>query len=354
MWQNRAVLRRQGVLFPGQRRVDHLYASLVIRNAPNLERRDPRAPSAWDRLLRQIRAFDGTAVISHEFFGAASAEQAQAVLKALAPAELHVVVTARDCLSVLPALWQEHVKFRSTVPLAGFGADGDDDPLRVWGWRTIDTVKVLQRWGATLPRERVHVIPVPRKGAPPNELWRRFAGLLGVDPDSCDTTAATANTSLGVAEVELMRKVNAHLGGQIRTAKAVSRWLRTYLAAEVLAPRGGDRYGPDPQQEAVLRKRAVETVDALRDAGYDIIGDLDELLPPERSSSLRHPDDVTPAELSEVGAATIARLLEDLQRVSDQRDRLSAKIKTRRRVQRIPRGRLRKGLSRWGRAWRDG
>jgi hypothetical protein len=346
MWQNRAVLIQQDVLFPGQRRVDHLYASVVIREEPNVARRDPRAPSAWDRLLQQIRGFDGTAVISHEFFGAASAEQAQAVLTALEPAELHVVVTARDCLAVLPALWQEQVKFRATKSLSDFGGDGDADPLRVWGWRTIDTVKVLQRWGSTLPPERVHVIPVPGNGAPPDLLWRRYAGLIGVDPDSCDTSAATTNSSLGVVEVELMRKVNSYLGPDIRDARDVSRWLRTYLAAEVLAPRRGERYGPGPEQESMLRKKALETVEAIRDAGYDVIGELDELLPAETGAELRHPDSVTSAELAEAGAATIARLLADLRRVTAQRDRLRAEIRRPASRQRLtPVGRLQRRLS---------
>lgn len=329
MWQNRAALRQQGVLFPGERRIDHLYASVVIREDPNVARRDPRAASAWDRLVDEIRGFDGTAVISHEFFGAASAEQAQAALRALEPAEVHVVVTARDCLAVLPALWQEEVKFRSTTSLSDFGTDGDADPMSVWGWRTIDTVKVLQRWGSTVPPERVHVIPVPGKGAPPDLLWRRYTGLIGIDPDSCDTSAAKANTSLGVVEVELMRKVNSYLGPEIRSARDVSRWLRTYLATDVLAPRRGERYGPGPEQESMLRKKALETVDAIRDAGYDVIGELDELLPAEAGPALRQPESVTDAELAEAAAETIARLLTDLRQVTAQRDRLRAEIRKR-------------------------
>jgi hypothetical protein len=324
LWSNREVLRRQGVLFPGDRRVDHLYASLVIRGAPRLERRDKRAPSAWNRLLEQVRAFDGTAIISHEYFGPAAAEQAQAVIAALAPAEVHVVVTARDSLNGMPALWQEHVKFRSKLPLASFGSRAENNPLDPWGWRSMDAAKVLARWGSTLPPERVHVITFPPKGGPHDLLWRRFAGLVGIDADSCDISHATPNVSLGVVEVEFLRRVNPHLSPDMNPPGVVSRWLRSYLAGEVLAPRGGDRYGPDPDQEAVLRKRSVDIVDALREARYDVIGDLDDLLPPDGAGKWRQPDDVTGDELTDVGAATVARMLSDLRAVTDERDRLLA------------------------------
>ena len=327
MWNNRAALRRQGVLYPGEQRADHVHASLKIRNAPNLHLRGRAAPSAWDRILAEIRDFDGTALISHEDFGPATPEQAQAVLQALEPAETHVVVTARSVVWTFPGLWQEHVKFHSTAPLTDFASTFSDNPLDHWGWRGLDTAQTLARWGSTLPPERVHVVTAPGKGAPRGQLWERFAGLLGVDPASCDATAATSNDSLGVVEVELLRKVNAHLGPEYSQAIVASRWLRYYLAAEVLAPRRGERYGPGPDQEAFLRAKSVEIVEALRAARYDVIGDLDELLPPAGPIEGRHPDDVTPAELADVGAAALAQVLDDLRRVTGERDRLRGRAR---------------------------
>jgi hypothetical protein len=350
MWNNRDVLRRQGVLFPGRNWFDHVHASLKIRNSPTLHLRGKSAPSAWDRILQEIRAFDGTAVISHEDFGPASAEQAQSVLQALEPAETHVVVTARSCLWTLPGLWQSNVKFHSTAPLADFGSGRDDNPLNNWGWRSLDTAAVLARWAGTLPPERVHVITVPGKGAPRSQLWERYAGLLGIDPNSCDASVATSNDSLGVVEVELLRKVNTYLGPHYSTPRVAGRWLRSYLAGEVLAPRGGDRYGPDPEQEAFLRKKSVEIVETIREAGYDVIGDLDELLPPDGTSDWRHPDEVTPAELADAGAATIARVLDDLRHVTGQRNRLRARAE--RAEDEVQRWRQPSVRTRWRRAAR--
>ena len=44
--------------------------------------------------------------------------------------------------------------------------------------------KLLERWGGPLPRGHVHLITLPGRDEPKDELWRRFAGLLEVDPDS--------------------------------------------------------------------------------------------------------------------------------------------------------------------------
>jgi hypothetical protein len=326
MWNNRDVLRRQGVLFSASQWNDHRHASREVRESLVLHPRGDRVPTAWNRLLRDIRAFDGTAVISHENFGPATAEQAQSALAALAPAEIDIVVTARSVVWTFPSLWQENVKFHSAGALADFAPEVDDNPLNFWGWRDLDTADVLARWGSTLPPERVHVITVPSAGAPRSLLWERFASVLGVDPHSCDASVTTPNDSLGVVEVELLRKVNTYLGRKYANPVVAGRWLRTYLAAEVLAPRRGDRPGPDPEQEAFLRKKAVEIVGAIREAGYDVIGDVDDLLPPDGPIEWRHPDDVTAAELADAGAATIARVLDDLRRVTIERNQLLARL----------------------------
>src|ERR671921_955550 len=110
MWNNHDELARQGVLLPGESRREHLWASGVVRGDPHLARRSPEAPSAWDRLTREVNDWDGTAVVSHEFFAAASTEQVKRAFSELDGAEIHVVVTARDTLSLVTARWQERVK----------------------------------------------------------------------------------------------------------------------------------------------------------------------------------------------------------------------------------------------------
>ncbi len=55
------------------------------------------------------------------------------------------------------------------------------------------------------------MLTLPKPDEPRETLWLRFAELLGIDPSRCDTSVAAENESLGVVEVELLRRVNADL-----------------------------------------------------------------------------------------------------------------------------------------------
>ena len=130
LWAHRPELRAAGLLVPGRERRDHLWASLVVRDDPGARRRHPRAPEAWDVLRREIEGWDGDAVVSHEFFCSASEEQARRVVEQLAPAEVHVVVTAREPLSLFTSSWQESLKNKATAPLEDYAREVSDDPHR--------------------------------------------------------------------------------------------------------------------------------------------------------------------------------------------------------------------------------
>ena len=306
MWDNRDELRRQGVLLPGESNRQHLWASGVVREDPHLDRRSPEAKHAWGRLVEEINAWDGTAVVSHEFFASASAEQASRAAAALVGAEVHVVVTARETLSLVTARWQEFVKNGSTVPIDDYPVSdeisGNDD----WDWGTLDLADVLRRWGAGL---------LPKPDEPRDSLWLRFATLLGVDPASVDASRSAQNESLGVVEVELLRRVNADLTG-FGSAPDRGNWIRGYLAQGKLVPRGGERFWPSPERVAVLRERGEPIADEVASAGYDVIGDPADLRPPVDVPERRHPDSVTDAELVAAATGVIAEMMSDVRRLT--------------------------------------
>jgi len=311
VWAHRDQLADAGLCVPGRERRDHLWASLVVRDDPRVGRRNPSAPESWSVLLDETRAWDGDVLISHEFFSAASAEQAARMLDSLAPSEVHLVLTAREPLGLFTSSWQESLKNKGVVPLEDYGRGVSDDPLEVWDWRALDLGLVLDRWASGLPPERVHVVPVPPPGAAPDQLWQSFCAVLGIDPGTVGEAGRFPNASMGVVEAETLRRLNGRLTG-FDAAFDRGVWIRTFLADERLVPREGERFWPGPDQVDDCRRRGDAAVELVRDRGYDVVGDLDSLRVPAALPERRHPSSVTDAEVADVALDLAARLLSDL------------------------------------------
>jgi hypothetical protein len=308
LWANRTALAEQGVLYPGGPR-EHLWASLTVRERPGLAQRNPEAEGAWDRVVEAVSGWDGDALVSHEFLGSASAAQAQRALEAVAPAEAHVVVTARDLLTVLSSYWQEYVKhgFESTLDEFPISREPGDE----WGWEALDLPGVLRRWGSTLPPERVHVLVLPGPDAPRETLVLRFAELLGADATEFSFERARENTSLGLVRAELLRRISGYLNG---FGSALDRgvWIRGYLAHRILVPRSDERFLPSEARVAALAARADQGVAEIERASYDVVGDLERLRVTTTPGALRHPDDVGQDELFDAAMVAIADMMHDL------------------------------------------
>ena len=328
MWADRERMRAQGVLLPGRERRDHLWSTRVIREDPNLATYEERVRESWDVLKGEIAAWDGTALISHEFFAGAAPEQAARMVAELAPAEVHLVVTAREPVGLYSGGWQESLKNRDARTMPEFAdAEVSESPMSVWNWRTLDVRLVLERWAPTVPAERVHVLPLPRPGAPRELLWQRFAGLVGLDPDSFDLSPTFPNESMGVVEAETLRRVNLHLKDE-DFERPFDRgvYIRTFLADERLATRGGERYWPT---EAILdecRRRAVGAVRHIETSGYDVIGDAGDLLVPDTLEPRRSVDSVTDEEVAEVAVELVGRMLHDVRRIRTERNQLRREL----------------------------
>ena len=284
MWRNRGELAAAGVLLPGHHPQDHFRAQNDLRDVAKLPS-DPAGSWAaeWDVLALQAREAPGVSVISHELFCAADAAQAQRAVKSLRPVPVHVVLTVRDMGSLLPAEWQETIKHRNDRTWTDWLHDVIDtesvapDRREYWFWRVHDTMAILDIWSRLLPPEQVHVITVPPQGSGNTLLWERFAGLLGIDPARADTSRARPNASLGVPEIEFLRRLNMGLSPEIPD------WFYMWNVKETLAhrtlaerPRTGRLVLP-ADREAWAGDQAETLIAALKESRYDVIGDLDEL-----------------------------------------------------------------------------
>lgn len=284
LFHHRDQLRQLGVLYPAERYDDHFFAAVDLQDLDFSGEHRPEAAGRWEEVAAQVRAWPGTSVISHDVLAGATPEQAQRAIDSLAPATVHVVCTARDLVHQLPSHWQEDVKHGQCADFDQWYASimrRDDSQWQFrWFWRVEDIPDVLRRWGSTLPPERVHVVTVPRPGAPADLLWERFAGVVGIGPDDVDLDVVHhQNSALGVAEVELVRRINAAHAHSL-PAQRYERDVKGVLAHEVLAV---STRTPPLRLPDRLRAEVTELADdwsrRVRSAGYDIVGDLDDLIP---------------------------------------------------------------------------
>jgi hypothetical protein len=286
MWRNRGELAAQGVVLPGHHPQDHYRASQDLRGIPKLAS-DPAGSwsGEWEILARQAQQAARVAVISHELFSAADEPQAERAIRSLQPAEVHVVLTVRDMATLLPAEWQETVKHRNARGFQDWLEDVIDresysaDRRQWWFWRVHDTRAILDIWARYVPAERIHVITTPPRGSDNGLLWQRFAALLDVDPASVDITRARANSSLGLPEIEFLRRLNEVLPDE------VPDWFYMWNVKEAVAhralaarPRDGRLVIPADRYDWA-RKQAETLITALGDSSYNIAGALDELRP---------------------------------------------------------------------------
>jgi hypothetical protein len=316
MWRNRGELASQGVVLPGHHPQDHFRASQDLRGIQKLAS-DPAGSwtGEWDILASQARQAPRASVISHELFAAADEDQVERAVRSLQPAEVHVVVTARDIGTLLPAEWQETVKHRNSLGWEDWLSDVIDresvsaDRRQWWFWRVHDTLAILEIWSRFVPRERVHLITVPHQKAGSGLLWDRLASLLAVDPGSVDLSRARANSSLGLTEVEFLRRLNAQLPEEIPDWYYM--WnVKETLAHQALAARpAGSRLVLPPGRHGWAAGYAAGLVAGLRESGADVVGDLDDLLPQPASAKAASPADESSHQLLETAVEAAAALV---------------------------------------------
>jgi hypothetical protein len=284
LWANRGALARQGVLYPGDVPGAHFYAAQDLRGRYFRGHQHPRVSGAWERLAGAARDWSGaTVLISHEILATCDPEEAARAVESLRPHEVHVVYSARDLARQIPAMWQESVKNGRVVPYDRYLQTlQSDNPHRVGRifWRTQDALDVLARWGTAVPAERIHVVTVPPRGAEGDLLWRRFCALAGLDESALDSSVRTnENVSLGLAEGELLRRINERLQGQLSWPEHETL-LKNFLTRRVLTGRpGATRTGIPVADRAWVLDRCKVIADGLRECGYDVVGSLDELVP---------------------------------------------------------------------------
>jgi hypothetical protein len=314
LWSNRKALREAGYLLPGTRRA-HYKAMGDLRGAPWF---DPEAFWTWDRIAEKSAAWDGTVIISEEMLGAATPEQAASALERLQPADLHIIVTARDLARTIPSAWQQGVRARATGTFTSFvrGLQTNANP---GFWSHQAPLPILERWGRTVPPANRHLVVLPPPGSDRSLLWDRFAQVLDLEPGLVDTTVWTGNPSLGGAEAELLRRVNAGLGSDFPLSAPYLDVVRGYLTHPVLMRGRHDyKFGMPAEMFPWVQDTSRRMVEELRGYPCEVVGDIEELVPSAPGDPGVSPDELPDEVLLETAVESIVGLLRNTDRmVSD-------------------------------------
>ena len=275
---------------------------------------------------RRIKQHDGDALVSNELLSMRGPRRIKQLVKRLGPAQLDVIITARDLGRTIPSQWQERARNRPTGSWAAFMAalcaDGSvDDPELAWFWQRQDIGWIASNWAAELGVDRVTVVTVPPRGAPFPLVAERFFSVLGIDelPDLVQPTGQ--NPALGAPSVEFVRRLHDRLSDDERERLRIV--LKHVLSRRVLAARRTREPVLEltPDQMAWARGQAERTIDDLARLGVRVVGDPTDLMPTASGAAgAADPGGASDAELLAVALDAVvglAEALDELARASE-------------------------------------
>jgi len=275
LWDARSRLLEQGVRHVGRSRNPSNAVRAVAEQPSPYSVDKPPSMSNWHALVRDIqRAHEPRVVVSSEFFAWAQPAQIRRIVEDLDAERLHVVVTLRPLLRVMPSMWQQNVQQGSVTPFEDWVRQMLADPSRPF-WTLERHDQLIDRWVAVLGVERVTAVVVDDKDH--GAVMRAFEGLLGLRSGTLVAARDLANRSLTMAEAEAVRGFNVAFNGQKLPRDLHARTMR-FGAAQLMK-----RREPPPNERPVtmpawsypdVARIQGEIVAGIRASGVPIIGDL--------------------------------------------------------------------------------
>jgi hypothetical protein len=280
--RNNDLLAGAGVDFTGNRFAAQTRAvSAALQGTKERGRRYAR----WRRLVSIAKeAEQDVSVVSMEFLSFADDRQIRQLLQPLRGMRVEIVMTVRDQFQVAPAQWQTYCRNNGTADWGTYlrqieprigGLPRRNDSYRTFH-RAQDVDSTLRRWAEFDRVEKVHVVTVPGRHAPQDELWNRFFDAVGVSPPAVDFGVAAPNTSLGYGSCDLLRRLNRHLDGI--PGQRYRKGMRQ-LAREVLAERRHIESRPalDLRGAEYARQLNRQLRDSIARQGCILHGELEDL-----------------------------------------------------------------------------
>ncbi len=192
---HRREIAAQGVHYAGPNR-EPLHAAQAITGSPSPYANGKTPPrKRWDALAREVdRASESRVVISSEEFADADDAAARTVITDLGGERVHVVVTLRPLVGILPEQWQRDVQGGMTLAYEAWLEALFNKPASAMSsdfWRRHRQDQLVRRWVMAAHRSRVSVVVVDEANSGHvlrvfEELAGLRAGTLVPEPDLLD------------------------------------------------------------------------------------------------------------------------------------------------------------------------
>jgi hypothetical protein len=283
---------------------------------------------AWDHAAlektgRQLRNAAGDRVlISNEDLVELETDAIERLLELTTAAglDLHVIITIRDWAQQIPSEYQQFLRHGMSETYPDYIRQVRDREGR-WGehfWRRQDPVDILTRWKAIEP-SRISFVVVPSYSADPDGMFRLMGEAIGLDHTLIKRPRHAVNTSHGVVEAEVFRRVNAALPPEFDDySPAYKHLIRLPFSNVVLPTEASARIVLPDTELAWVQDRARTVVSELRSTGCVVRGDLDALVPSAaRTAPYHHADE---ADVARVSVETIARFADLTRRLLEERE----------------------------------
>ncbi|WP_062519102.1 hypothetical protein [Demequina silvatica] len=279
----RERLSEQGVVYPGNA-AHHSDETAFLWTMKRADVASPAAERRWEEFVADVHASGKRAFISAEHLAAATPARIRRLVDDLG-ADVRIVLTVRNFVSMLPSIWQQYVKERRTVSFDAWLEDvftGEPGSVTTPNfWPRHDLGELAERWSTIVDPDRITVVVLDREH--PDRVYRSFEALLDVPEGTLQPqriNAFQANRGLSLEEVELLRAVNAGLEPHRWPAALYRPAVRGGLIGGLQrvrtpAPEEGTLALPDAWLDTAVEV-AARGVREARAAGVRVIGDLDE------------------------------------------------------------------------------
>jgi len=285
--RNRAELLTQGIVYPKTRRfrAQHEFAWSAGQRGWGWKQfgGSQAGPGPARRMFRLIRSSKQDVIISSEFLSELTPSKIQKLISSIGDKDLRVIFTVRPVAKILPSAYQQEVKNGSKLTfdrwLERVLEPEKENRNKTRFWTRHSHHIEIAKWAEVVGKDRITVIVADE--SKPEFLTESFFKLVQADTSNFrESKKEVVNRSMDLAEIELLRRINAkfdrNLGWDEYVVGIRSTLVKTWTSSVPSASSPGRLSNPSEFKEAIEAK-ALEVTEGIRSLGVNLIGDVASL-----------------------------------------------------------------------------